>query len=441
MLNSLQHQIKSDFWPGYVYTYPHKKTYRPLYVKNWNEVWPDNTAAANLYVHLPFCRRRCSFCNLYTIQVGNSDTAELLDAYVQRICASVEFYSNLVTPKCVLRSIYFGGGTPNLLTLKQLDKLVTCLNYSFPARDSDIDPCIECAPEMLSRDYINGLVRLGFRRISIGVQSLSDNHLHAMRRYQKDINIETLVGMAQLAGLTVNLDLIYGLPGQSDEDFIGELKTVINMLPDNVAVYPLAIRERTNFSALDQNHSQKYSLWEKAERTLYSAGYEEDTHIYYIRIGGKGYQQQILESQGIPTIGIGLGARSYAAKIHYQTGHQYHTYRNTVNSDLNEFVQREIPDLTFSGFILCEDEARRRAAVLGLIRGQLHDKLFHKCFGAHLLQAFPEELRSLEVAELAHWTTEETFALTRLGRKYADLAAGLFTSQNGRYLISNFQRQ
>lgn len=198
-----------------------------------------------LYVHIPFCHRRCHFCAFY-LEIARQDRlAAFYDALVQEI--EVVRSQGLLTGR-PLHSIYFGGGTPTALPAPQLASLVNLIRTTWPVSPS-VEITVEAHPSSVAIDELRTLARAGFNRISFGAESMNDQDLLSIGRVGSVQDTETAVRAARSAGFdNINLDLMYGLPGQSLGDWQQTLESLLTLEPGHVSCYALTIEDGTKLA-------------------------------------------------------------------------------------------------------------------------------------------------------------------------------------------------
>ena len=181
----------------------------------------------NAYVHIPFCRSKCHYCSFVSF-----DKLELKDSYINALKKQIE--TEYKGEK--LNTLYFGGGTPSLLSIEVFKSLISLFCI-----DNNTEITVEMNPEGLDKDYLSALILCGVNRISIGSQSFDDEILKLIGRRDNSTQIKTAVALAKEAGFkSISLDLIYGLPTQTLEGFVNDLKTLINLQVQHVSLYGMA---------------------------------------------------------------------------------------------------------------------------------------------------------------------------------------------------------
>lgn len=194
-----------------------------------------------IYLHIPFCIQRCHYCDFFS-----STHLELKKDFVDACIKEIELRSNYLQGK-EADTIYLGGGTPSLLDSKSLELIIEKL-YSKLTISSDAEITIEANPDDLNKDVLKDLISVGFNRISIGVQSFRESDLKLMnRRHSADQALESII-MAKAAGFdNISMDLIYGIPNLSEEDWSDNLRRLKDLPVNHLSAYHLTIEPCTKF--------------------------------------------------------------------------------------------------------------------------------------------------------------------------------------------------
>ncbi len=192
-----------------------------------------------LYLHVPFCLRKCAYCSFYS-QAGKQDSSRYLAAVTRQIV-------QLSLPR-PLTSIFFGGGTPTMLPPDALGQLLAACRQHLPcAEDAEIS--LETNPATVDLPALRTLRLAGFNRLSIGVQSLQDNELHRLSRPHTAADAVQTVRLARKAGFSnLSLDLMYGLPGQTLQTWQATLEQALSLAPQHLSIYELTVEEGTPFA-------------------------------------------------------------------------------------------------------------------------------------------------------------------------------------------------
>jgi oxygen-independent coproporphyrinogen III oxidase len=323
--------------------------------------------ATSLYVHIPFCRSLCYYCACNKIVSKSSDVA---DQYLDSLAREIDLVADTVG-RLPIAQLAFGGGTPNFFSIQQFERLFRSLARRFDLR-SDREQSIEIDPRYLDDRYMAALSRLGFNRVSFGVQDFDEQVQQLIHRFQSFEQTGHAVKEARDAGFaSVSFDLVYGLPIQSRDTFAKTLERVLSLEPDRVALFNYAhIPER--FKA--QRRVPTESLPTIEERIgLFSYACERLVDAGYISIGldhfakpSDALAQSVAAGtlrrnfQGYSThqcaqlIGLGVSAISQFAEVYVQNSAQLDVYRARI--DQRKFA-------TQRGLVLSKDD-RIRARVI-----------------------------------------------------------------------------
>lgn len=202
------------------------------------------TDTLGLYFHIPFCRSRCAYCGFY------SNAAAVPDAYIDAMLREVELRSRTFHQD--VDTVYFGGGTPSLLTEAQLTRLMTGIRQHFPVRP-DAEITMEMNPCDMTASFLETAYSLGVNRLSVGVQSKADRLLQAIGRRHTASEAEQAVKWAYRTGFrNISIDLMYELPGQTAEDFRRSLVWAMHLPITHLSVYSLILEEGTRFTQLEE---------------------------------------------------------------------------------------------------------------------------------------------------------------------------------------------
>jgi len=207
-----------------------------------------------LYIHIPFCKKKCAYCDF--VSYANKET--LIDSYVEALVNEIKA-SPLLFPSPSkmersgtsessdgVRSIYFGGGTPTLLTPPHFEKILNVLITDYGSRVTDYEISVEANPGTADKAKLKALRQLGINRLSIGMQSFNDKHLKTHGRIHDGRTAIRFYEDARAAGFdNINLDLIFALPGQTLEEWKSDLQTAIDLKPEHISAYNLIIEEGT----------------------------------------------------------------------------------------------------------------------------------------------------------------------------------------------------
>ena len=269
---------------------------------------------AGIYIHVPFCESRCAYCDFYSTTLLRHRSA-----YVDTVCRELKLRLGELQG-APIETIYFGGGTPSTLRIEELSSILTSLrNFHLSAFNFQLaEITLEANPDDLTEEYVQGLRTLPFNRVSIGIQSFHDRTLKLVGRRHTVQEAIDAVHRCQRMGLTnISIDLMYGLPGETLEDWTYSLEQAIALGVPHISAYHLTYEEGTRLwrmkeqgivSAIDEEQSIR--AFELLREKLLAAGYE---HYEISNFALPGYHSRHNSSywKGIPYIGVGPGAHSY----------------------------------------------------------------------------------------------------------------------------------
>jgi oxygen-independent coproporphyrinogen-3 oxidase len=412
----------------YVYMYPPRQAYHNINREDIDGLIQQSIAKfqeINLYFHIPFCRQLCSFCNLYTIRSTDVDQYKL---YVELLKKEFSKYSQIISGKKI-NTLYLGGGTPSLLSPANIKDLFDFIEKNTTINISKIaEVAIEVSPETVDLNRFSELRHFGINRVNLGFQTLINSELRDIgRSYDANIPFQALSIIHRIGFDNVCIDLIYGLPRQTFDDWKYSVEKVLTFNPETICVYPLTLRPATIFNArgyVETVGPDQFRKYDYAEAKLISAGYKQETHIRYTKKSDGGYKQKANHWALQNILGVGAGARSYLWFCDIRNGYgaknRNQIYKNYVENVLNS--RQTVTD----GFIMTEEERIRKAIILNLIL--LDRRWFKELFRTDVLEIFPEEFSFLK--ELKLLKIENNFLLlTKKGIRHRDAIVQLFFSE------------
>jgi oxygen-independent coproporphyrinogen III oxidase len=374
---------------AYVYAYPHKTAYAPIAPRSLNDVWRDEPdGSLFLYAHVPFCAMRCGFCNLFTEAKPEGAT---IDRYLDALERQVVATRSALRPSARFARVAIGGGTPTFLPPRALDRLFDLVDRARGEDRAAVPIAVETSPETADRERLAVLQARGATRVSIGVQSFDENEVRALGRPQKTAEVHSaLRAIREVRGLhTLNIDLIYGIAGQSEQSFVRSIDEALEWRPEELYLYPLYVRPLTGLG-----RSRK--RWDDERIALYRAGRDHLLARDYVQRSMRMFRRASAASIDAPRyvcqadgmIGIGPGARSYTRALHYSF--DYAVERTNVRAIIEAFADRNDFDRVSYGFVLDADEQRRRWVVQSLLSDEGLDlALYRARFGTDARVDFP----------------------------------------------------
>lgn len=192
--------------------------------------------AISLYLHIPFCPKLCLYCGCNTLITKKED---LIESYIVFIKKEIEMVSKMLNLDRTVTQIHWGGGTPNALTIEQIDDIMSLIHKTFNI-NQNTEIAIECNPAYLTADYVESLMKMGFNRVSLGIQDFDVNVLKRVNRDPSKLPIEELTEILRKHNAGINLDFIYGLPGQTVKSFTQTIEKAIEIRPDRLVTFSYA---------------------------------------------------------------------------------------------------------------------------------------------------------------------------------------------------------
>ncbi|WP_328862398.1 STM4012 family radical SAM protein [Streptomyces sp. NBC_00306] len=385
-------------YQSYVYAYPHKTAYRPLPDRpSLRELWSaERKDALSLYLHIPFCEVRCGFCNLFT-RIGAPD--ELSTRYLDALDRQATAVRDALGGRDPVRfaAAAFGGGTPTFLTAGELDRLCDIAEKRTGVDLRAVPLSVETSPATATADRLAVLADRGATRLSIGVQSFDDQEARAAVRPQRRADVESALSRIRDARIPVlNIDLIYGIEGQTPGSWRRSLDAALAWEPEELYLYPLYVRPLTGLGrrATGSNEAwdaQRLELYREGRDHLLAEGYEQVSMRMFRRTGApaQGADDYACQTDGM--IGLGCGARSYTSALHYSF--DYAVDMHQVRSIIDDYTATEDFGRAEVGRRIDESEARRRHLLQSLLQAEgMEVKEYRQRFGHHPALDFGAEL-------------------------------------------------
>ncbi|MEU7296908.1 STM4012 family radical SAM protein [Streptomyces exfoliatus] len=392
---------------SYVYAYPHKTAYRPLPdpAPTLAGLWRNEPKdALSLYAHIPFCEVRCGFCNLFT-RIGAPD--ELTTRYLDALDRQATTVREALGDEGPVRfaTAAFGGGTPTFLTADELERLCDIAEKRMGVDLRAVPLSVETSPATATADRLTLLAERGATRLSIGVQSFVEAEARAAVRPQRRADVEAALGRIRDTGVPVlNIDLIYGIDGQTEDSWRSSLDAALAWRPEELYLYPLYVRPLTGLGRISPAERRRADReWDELRLRLYRYGRD---HLL-----GQGYEQVSMRmfrrADAVPLgpddhacqtdgmIGLGCGARSYTSTLHYSF--DYAVDMREIRSIIDTYTETEDFSRAEVGRAVDEDEARRRHLLQSLLQADgMPLTGYEERFGSSPFADFSEELGRFE---------------------------------------------
>ena len=290
------------------------------------------TKPIGLYVHIPFCVRKCNYCDFCSF---DALTADWRERYIDALVAEIKLYCE----KCVsVDSIFFGGGTPSLLTPNEFRRINEAIRSTFLVT-SDCEFTVEANPGTVNEEILDCFVDCGVNRLSIGLQSIHENELKTLGRIHNLNNFMNSFYLARRAGINnINVDLMYGIPEQTKESFSETLDAITALSPEHISLYGLIIEEGTPFFDWKNNLSLPAED-DECDMYYFAADYLRDRGFVHYEISNyakPGYEcrHNLKYWRCEEYIGAGISAHSYYDSKRYGNS-------TVVNEYLSDFQTKK----------------------------------------------------------------------------------------------------
>jgi len=324
-----------------------------------------------VYLHVPFCRVRCGYCDFNTYTATELRGARQ-DAYADEVLREIAISARVLGERGALRpvsTVFFGGGTPTLLPGDDLARMLAGVLDTFGATDAS-EITVEANPDTVTPHLAARLRAAGVTRLSIGMQSAVPHVLATLDRTHDPANVATAVHAARGAGLAVSLDLIYGAPGESLDDWRHSLDTAIALEPDHVSAYALIIEEGTKLErqirrgeVMAPDDDLQADMYELADDLLSAAGFAWYEVSNWARDASQRSRHNLAYWRGHDWWGYGPGAHSHVGGLRWWNVKHPAAYAQRLALGRSPAAGRERPD----------EAARRLESVL--LRSRISDGL------------------------------------------------------------------
>ncbi len=416
----------------------------------------------SIYLHIPFCKHRCAYCDFNTY-AGQEDS---IPAYVKALINEIEAVSTLKPKPINVHTVFFGGGTPSLLSAPQFDSILRALRAAFTFT-ADAEISIEANPGTISPDKLNAIRESGINRISFGVQSANTEELRMLERIHDFFTVIEAVSTAKKAGFdNLNLDLIYGLPEQKLTSWQTTLHRIVDLHPEHISAYALTLEHGTPFGRWSSkgllplpDPDLAAEMYEYAEEFLEASGYvhyEISNWAKKNKDEGEMMKDEILAKNSsfiihnssfvcrhnlqywhsLPYLAFGAGAHGYANGYRYSNALRIKTYiERLTNYQHLHRKQVQVSPITNLPFPLSpatvnqhkqtlkDDMSEYMLNNLRLTNAGVAESDFRLRFGCGLLEVYPKEIEELvrngllEYAKTAEVSeTSAVYRLTKRGR-------------------------
>jgi len=382
----------------------------------------DPSTDFGVYLHVPFCRVRCGYCDFNTYTASELRGARQ-DDFADTLTAEVRLAGQVMDAaggRRVASTVFFGGGTPTLLPPGDLGRMLDAVRAEFGIADG-AEVTVEANPDTVDDAVMETLAAAGVTRVSIGMQSARPHVLAALDRTHDPANVATAVAAARRAGLDVSLDLIYGAPGESLDDWRASLETAAALEPDHISAYALIVEDGTKLArqirsgaVVEPSDDLQADMYELADELLADAGYDWYEVSNWSRGVAHRSRHNLAYWRGTDWWGFGPGAHSHVAGLRWWNVKHPAAYAQRLAAEESPAAARERPDET----------ARRLESVL--LRSRIREGLPV----AELLGEGRKAVASLIADGLVEGpdAVRGRIVLTRRGRLLADAVVRALTA-------------
>jgi oxygen-independent coproporphyrinogen-3 oxidase len=373
-----------------------------------------------LYFHIPFCTHRCAYCDFNTY----AGQERLIPAYVDSLRREVELVARSSSEPLPVHTIFFGGGTPSLLSPEQFEQILGTVRDLFDL--SDLETSLEANPGTVTRDSLRGLRRAGFNRISFGVQSFHPNELRQLERIHDPFDVFNAVRWAHQAGFdNLNLDLIYGLPEQSLARWQANVRQAVELAPQHLSLYALTIEQGTPYGRWAgrgllpmPDPDLAADMYEWVSEYLEGEGYEQYEISNWSRPGFQ-CRHNLQYWRNLPYLGFGAGAHGCANMRRVSDVLHIKTYLERLSPEAQQpALAFPLSPATVSQTPLSPFVEMQETMMLGLRLTEegVSAETFRQRFGKDLMDVFGNEINELIGLGLLEQVSSPTGTSARKGR-------------------------
>lgn len=380
----------------------------------------------SVYLHIPFCHHRCAYCDFNTYAGQESK----IPAYVQALCNEITRVTGKVHAKYPIHTIFFGGGTPSLLTVDQMEKILNTLRSAFEF-SSELEISLEANPGTTSKEYLSVLRKIGINRLSMGMQSAQPEELKLIQREHDFPDVIHSVEWARLAGFeNINLDLLFAIPGQSLDSWRFSLERALELNIEHLSLYSLTVEEGTplsqwvNRGLLKQTDDDLAAdMMEIASERLRSANFEQyEISNWALNNGdGKNYQCQhnLQYWRNQPYFGFGAGAHGCIGGYRIANTRGISEYIHLVEAGVENEKPFPFSPTTVEITELNQTISMQETMMVGLRLTQegVSREKFLQTYNLDMEDVFGKEIKKLTSQGLLEWINRSSsLRLTPRGR-------------------------
>ncbi|MGI6148262.1 MAG: radical SAM family heme chaperone HemW [Firmicutes bacterium] len=356
---------------------------------------------AGIYVHIPFCLRKCEYCDFHSIVVNDrSEFLAVVDSYLCAVQREAQYYASWME-EYRFETLFLGGGTPTAVPAEKLAEVVVYLRELFQLPVGAEITC-EANPKTITAESLNELRDVGVNRISLGAQAFQDSLLDVLGRTHSAADVSTSVQALHAAGFTdFNLDLMFGLPGQTMADWQATLERAVDLAPTHLSCYSLIVEEGTPFYDLfsrdlldlpgEDTEADMYAL---ARDVLQRAGYRH-YEVSNFALPGNECAHNLLYWKNQPYLGLGSSASGRVGTMRYTNAADVPGYIAAWQHNQPNIAHVEALD---------KDKEMDETLICGLrLLDGVSEAEFRERFGCSLWEVYPDQIKNLEERGLVQY--------------------------------------
>lgn len=384
----------------------------------------------SLYLHIPFCHHRCSYCDFNTY----AGIETLVPDYVEALCHEICFVAHSYSQKIPIQTIFLGGGTPSILPSDQLKRIFITIQREFDLQGG-LEITLEANPDRLSFDYLKSIVEMGVTRLSLGMQSANPEDLQLLERQHGYYQVAKAVSLLRKAGVrNLNLDLIFGIPNQSLSSWQRTIELATSLNPDHLSLYSLTIENGTPMGdwlrkglLVEPDQDIAAQMYELAQEKLSILGYQQYEISNWARQDQSGEllacQHNLQYWRNLPYLGLGAGAHGYANGVRTENESNPWSYIQRLSAPIDgDKLSASFPitpAVVNWQSITREDEMKETMLMgLRLTQDGISRKAFLARFGTSMEDIFGTEIEHSIQSGLLEWAqqNDDRLRLTPRGR-------------------------
>lgn len=365
-----------------------------------------------VYIHIPFCVKKCKYCDFNSFRMNLCDKKR----YLEDLKKEIDMYSDECSDR-VVDTIFFGGGTPSILSCDEIESLMDIVKSSFNVSE-DAEITMECNPGTIDREKLEAIKRSGINRLSIGLQAVQNHHLsyigriHTYEEFEKNFREARDVGFDN-----INIDLMFALPNQTEDDWKESLEKVVGLNPEHISAYSLILEEgtelfdmyeRDEFELMDEDRD--IDMYEYTINYLKDNGYAQYEISNYSK-EGKECRHNIIYWQCDNYLGLGAGAAGYLERDRYTNESNLNNYHERIEIGKKPIINVEN---------LSDEEMMEEMVFMGLRMNSGIDRVdFKNRFGIDFCEKYEKKIDDLKKRNLLE-VDDVGVRLTQKGREISN---------------------